>query len=138
MCDIASGLGPASIGTDGGGSIESLSFCGLFGHKPTFGKIPAYPISPFGTIANLGPITRTVMDSAIIMNSIASPDNLDWHSLPSQNIDYSNIRNNNILKKLKVGYSKFWGMEKFFDTNLMDKVVVEKLKKLFLVLRKVV
>ena len=127
---VASGLGPASIGTDGGGSIRiPCSFCRLFGHKPTFGKIPAYPISPFGTIANLGPITRTVMDSAIIMNSIASPDNLDWHSLPSQNIDYSNIRNNNILKKLKVGYSKFWGMEKFFDTNLMDKVVVEKIEE---------
>ena len=50
---VAAGLGPASIGTDGGGSIRiPCGFCGLFGHKPTFGKIPAYPISPFGTIAN--------------------------------------------------------------------------------------
>ena len=51
---VAGGLGPASIGTDGGGSIRiPCSFCGLFGHKPTFGRVPAYPISPFGSIANL-------------------------------------------------------------------------------------
>ena len=76
---VAGGLGPASIGTDGGGSIEiPCSFCGLFGHKPTFGRIPAYPISPFGTIANLGPITRTVKDSGILMNVISRPR---WYGL---------------------------------------------------------
>ena len=66
LCAVAAGFGPASIGTDGGGSIRiPASFCGVFGHKPTFGKIPAYPISPFGTIANVGPITKTVKDAAI-------------------------------------------------------------------------
>ena len=86
---VAAGFGPASIGTDGGGSIRiPASFCGVFGHKPTFGKIPAYPISPFGTIANVGPITKTVKDAAIIMNCIAHPDEKDWHSLPDDKTDY--------------------------------------------------
>ncbi len=99
---VAAGLGPASIGTDGGGSIRiPCGFCGLFGHKPTFGKIPAYPISPFGTIANLGPITRTVKDSAIIMNSVAIPDLLDWHSLPEERIDYT-LYEQDLRKNFKV------------------------------------
>ena len=71
------------------GSIRiPCSFCGLFGHKPSFGRIPAYPISPFGTIANLGPITRTVKDSGIIMNAIANTGYSDWHSLPNEKQDY--------------------------------------------------
>ena len=124
---VAAGFGPASIGTDGGGSIRiPASFCGVFGHKPTFGKIPAYPISPFGTIANIGPIAKTVKDAAIIMNCIAHPDIMDWHSLPDDKTDYF-IHDNDIKKKIKIGYSKFWGMEKYFDTNLMEKEVSEKI-----------
>ena len=49
-------MGPLAIGTDGGGSVESMPYTGLFGIKPTFGKIPAWPLSPFGTIANVGPM----------------------------------------------------------------------------------
>ena len=76
---VAAGIGPLSIGTDGGGSVRiPCSFCGLFGHKPTFGKVPAYPISPFGTVANIGPITRTVADGGLLMNVIAKPDKDDW------------------------------------------------------------
>ena len=111
---VAGGLGPASIGTDGGGSIRiPCSFCGLFGHKPTFGRIPAYPISPFGTIANLGPITRTVKDSGILMNVISGSDGMDWNSLPNQNTDYTEL-NMNLKQNFKIGYSKFWGMDKNF------------------------
>ena len=124
---VAAGFGPASIGTDGGGSIRiPASFCGVFGHKPTFGKIPAYPISPFGTIANLGPITKTVKDAAIIMNCIAHPDEKDWHSLPDDKTDYC-LHDEDLKKKIKIGYAKFWGMEKYFDTNLMEKEVANKI-----------
>ena len=124
---VAAGFGPASIGTDGGGSIRiPASFCGVFGHKPTFGKIPAYPISPFGTIANVGPITKTVKDAAIIMNCIAHPDEKDWHSLPDDKTDYC-LHDEDLKKKIKIGYSKFWGMEKYFDTNLMEKEVANKI-----------
>jgi aspartyl-tRNA(Asn)/glutamyl-tRNA(Gln) amidotransferase subunit A len=62
---VSSGMGPLAIGTDGGGSVRiPCSFTGLFGIKPTFGKVPAWPLSPFGTIANVGPMTRTVHDGA--------------------------------------------------------------------------
>ena len=126
---VASGLGPASIGTDGGGSIRiPCSFCGLFGHKPTFGRIPAYPISPFGTIANLGPISRTVKDSGLIMNAIANSDIQDWHSLPNEKKDYTSY-DGDLKKKYKIGYSKFWGMDKYFDTNLMESEVLEKIEE---------
>ncbi len=133
---VAGGLGPASIGTDGGGSIRiPCSFCGLFGHKPTFGRIPAYPISPFGTIANLGPISRTVKDSGAIMNAIANSDIKDWHSLPNEIQDYT-FYENNLKQKFKIGYSKFWGMDKYFDLNLMECEVLEKIDDAVVVLRK--
>ena len=126
---VAGGLGPASIGTDGGGSIRiPCSFCGLFGHKPTFGRIPAYPISPFGTIANLGPISRTVKDSGLIMNAIANSDIQDWHSLPNEKKDYTSY-DGDLKKKYKIGYSKFWGMDKYFETNLMESEVLEKIEE---------
>lgn len=126
---VAGGLGPASIGTDGGGSIRiPCSFCGLFGHKPTFGRIPAYPISPFGTIANLGPISRTVKDSGLIMNAIANSDTQDWHSLPNEKKDYTSY-DGDLKKKYKIGYSKFWGMDKYFETNLMESEVLEKIEE---------
>ena len=72
---VASGMGPLAIGTDGGGSVRiPCAYTGLFGIKPTFGKIPAWPLSPFGTIANVGPMTRTVKDGAMLYAQISQPD----------------------------------------------------------------
>ena len=57
---VAAGMGPLAVGTDGGGSIRiPCSFTGLFGIKPSFGRVPAWPLSPFGTVAHVGPMTRT-------------------------------------------------------------------------------
>ena len=112
---VAAGLGPLSLGTDGGGSVRiPCSFCGLFGHKPTFGRIPAYPISPFGTVANIGPISRTVEDGALLMNVIATPDKDDWYSLPKENINYNELNFDN-AKNLRIGVFKYWGMKNFFN-----------------------
>jgi aspartyl-tRNA(Asn)/glutamyl-tRNA(Gln) amidotransferase subunit A len=85
----ALGIGALHIGTDGGGSIRiPSSFTGVFGIKPTFGLVPAYPLSPFGRVAHLGPMTRTVADAAAMLTVMARPDVRDWHSLPYRPIDY--------------------------------------------------
>ena len=76
-------LGALHIGTDGGGSIRIPSaFCGVTGHKPSFGRVPAYPMSAFGTVAHIGPMTRTVRDTALMLDVISQPDKRDWYALP--------------------------------------------------------
>ncbi|HEX6136736.1 MAG TPA: amidase [Casimicrobiaceae bacterium] len=85
----ATGMGALHVGTDGGGSIRvPASFCGIFGLKPSFGRVPAWPLSPTGTVAHLGPMTRTVADAALMMSTISRPDARDWHSLPYDGRDY--------------------------------------------------
>ena len=80
---LAAGLGPLAIGTDGGGSIRiPASFSGLTGMKQTFGRVAAWPISPFGTVAHVGPMARSVADLALFYRVIAQPDPRDWYSLP--------------------------------------------------------
>src|SRR5579883_3373578 len=65
---VAAGIAPLAVGTDGGGSIRIPgSFSGIFGIKPTFGRVPAYPPSYFGTVAHVGPMTRTVSDAALML-----------------------------------------------------------------------
>jgi aspartyl-tRNA(Asn)/glutamyl-tRNA(Gln) amidotransferase subunit A len=93
---VAAGYAPLSLGTDGGGSIRiPAGFSGIYGLKPSFGRVPAYPLSPFGSVAHIGPMTRSVKDSALMMNELAKPDARDWTSLPHDDVDY--------LKKLGKG-----------------------------------
>src|SRR5215471_813533 len=75
---VASGLGPLSVGTDGGGSIRiPASFCGIVGLKPTHGRVPVYPPSTFGTLSHVGPMARTVADAALLLDVIGAPDSRD-------------------------------------------------------------
>ncbi len=105
----AAGYAPLTLGTDGGGSIRiPAGFSGIFGHKPSFGRVPAFPLSPFGTVAHVGPMTRTVEDSCLMLNVIAQPDARDWHSLPYDGADYlKNLPKK--LKGLRIAYSPTLG-----------------------------
>lgn len=87
---LAAGYAPLALGTDGGGSIRiPASFTGTFGLKPSFGRVPAFPLSPFGSVAHIGPMTRNVGDAALMLNAITGPDQRDWTSLPHDKADYT-------------------------------------------------
>jgi aspartyl-tRNA(Asn)/glutamyl-tRNA(Gln) amidotransferase subunit A len=102
---VASGMGPLTVGTDGGGSIRiPCGFTGLFGLKPSFGRVPAWPLSPMGTVAHVGPIARTVTDAALMMNVLTLPDARDWHALPFDARDYR-IGLDEGVKGLRIAYS---------------------------------
>ncbi|WP_210591133.1 amidase [Streptomyces sp. GESEQ-35] len=79
---VALGAGPLSLGTDGGGSVRiPAAFCGIFALKPTYGRVPLYPASAFGTLAHVGPMTRDAADAALLMDVIGGPDARDWSAL---------------------------------------------------------
>lgn len=83
------GLGPLHVGTDGAGSIRiPAAFCGVFGLKPSSGRVPAYPPSPMGTLSHVGPITRTVRDAALMLRVMAGPDDRDLFASAEQPEDY--------------------------------------------------
>ncbi|MBC2905006.1 amidase [Streptomyces cupreus] len=79
---VALGAGPLALGTDGGGSVRiPASFCGIFALKPTYGRVPLYPASAFGTLAHVGPMTRDAADTALMLDVIGAPDSRDWSAL---------------------------------------------------------
>jgi aspartyl-tRNA(Asn)/glutamyl-tRNA(Gln) amidotransferase subunit A len=109
---VAAGMGPLTVGTDGGGSIRiPCGFTGLFGLKPSFGRVPAWPLSPMGTVAHVGPMTRTVTDAALMMNVLSLPDTRDWHALPYDARDYR-IGLDDGVKGLRIAYSADLGYAK--------------------------
>ncbi len=106
---IAAGYGALAIGTDGGGSIRiPAAFTGTFGLKPSFGRVPAWPLSAFGTVAHVGPMARNVKDAAFMLNEIAKPDARDWHALPFDGTDYAAFKSMT-LAGVKIAYSRNLG-----------------------------
>lgn len=72
------------LGTDGGGSIRiPCAFTGLAGLKPSYGRVPAYPASAFGTVAHLGPMARRVADIRAMLGAMAGRDAADWQQGPA-------------------------------------------------------
>jgi len=86
----AAGLGPLHIGSDGGGSIRiPSSFCGVFGLKPTQGRVPRYGgIGGWPLFSQVGPMTRDVRDAALLLQVLAGYDRRDPSSLRAPVPDY--------------------------------------------------
>lgn len=82
----AAGFGPLHQGGDGGGSIRlPAHFCGVFGLKPSFGRVPFYPVAIGG---HIGPMTRTVADAALMLEAMAGPHFLDYTTLEAKPANY--------------------------------------------------
>jgi aspartyl-tRNA(Asn)/glutamyl-tRNA(Gln) amidotransferase subunit A len=109
---------PFAIGSDGGGSIRIPSaHCGLFGMKASMGRVPLYPgcrderypgVSSWESIEHVGPMSRTVADSALILSVITGPDPRDRYSIPAGDVDYLKAPKEGI-KGLRIAYSEDWG-----------------------------
>src|SRR5215207_9757819 len=111
---VATGVGPFSLGSDGGGSVRiPASFCGVYGIKPTMGRVPLYPgtkdhrypgVSSWESLEHIGPLTRTVADAALVLSVIAGSDDRDRLSIPSDGIDWRRAVDGD-LRGVRVAYS---------------------------------
>ena len=111
---MATGIGPFSLGSDGGGSVRiPASFCGVYGIKPTMGRVPLYPgtkderypgVSSWESLEHIGPLTRTVADAALTLSVIAGYDERDRLSIRSDDVDWLRATDGD-LSGLRVAYS---------------------------------
>jgi aspartyl-tRNA(Asn)/glutamyl-tRNA(Gln) amidotransferase subunit A len=126
---VAAGLGPMAVGSDGGGSIRiPSSFCGIFGFKPSFGRIPRYPVlHGWETLSHYGPMTRTVKDAALMLDVMAGPHDADRLSLPNEKVSYLKSIESK-PKELKVAWSIDLG---YAMVDPQVRTIVEKAVKVF-------
>src|SRR3954470_13485071 len=95
---VAANLVPLAIGSDGGGSVRvPAALCGVFGIKPSWGRVPVYPgcrderypgISSWESLEHIGPLTRRAADAAFAMSILAGPTSKDRHSIPAESDDW--------------------------------------------------
>lgn len=115
---LASGMGALQVGTDGGGSIRiPNSFTATTGIKAHFGRVPAWPLSPMGNVAHVGPMARSVEDVALLLDVLARPDARDWSALPPIQPAYAAALNGGV-KGLRVAYSARLGYVKHVDAEV--------------------
>ena len=115
---VASQMIPWALGSDTGGSIrQPASFCGVVGLKPTYGLVSRYGLVAFASsLDQIGPITKDVRDSAILLNIIAGHDEKDSTSVDMPKKDYEKALTGNI-KGLKIGVPK-----EFFGEGINEEV----------------
>ena len=129
---VAANLVPWALGSDTGGSIrQPSSFCGVVGLKPTYGLISRYGLVAFASsLDQIGPITKDVRDSAMLLNIIAGHDEKDTTSVDRPKVDYVKALKNDV-KGLKIGVPK-----EFFGEGINEEVkeslenAIEKYKEL--------
>ena len=116
---VAAEMVPFALGSDGGGSVRlPASFCGVYGLKGSFGRVPIYPehrdpeltgVNGWGSVEHIGPITRTVEDAALLFDVIAGPHPMDRHSIPTPEASYRERTTEPSIAGLDVAYSPTLG-----------------------------
>lgn len=102
---LAAGVGTLVLGNDGGGSIRiPANFCGLFGIKPTFGRVPHVQSGLFCTLISNGPLARSVTDAVTMLRVLARPDDRDYYAVPAPEAGWLENLGAGI-KGMKIGYS---------------------------------
>jgi aspartyl-tRNA(Asn)/glutamyl-tRNA(Gln) amidotransferase subunit A len=126
---VLSGVCPLAVGTDAGGSIRiPAAFSGVFGHKPSFGRVAMYPPSAFGDVSHGGPLSRTVDDAALMLDAMKGPDARDWFSLPDDAIAYRDRVREGALKGKRVALSPTLG---YHEPAPAVRAAVERAAKVF-------
>jgi aspartyl-tRNA(Asn)/glutamyl-tRNA(Gln) amidotransferase subunit A len=119
---VVLGMGSIHLGTDGGGSIRiPAAFSGCYGIKPTRARVPAWPASPLGTLAHIGPLTRSVADAALALTVIAAPDARDVHAWLSGAPDFR-VGLDDGVRGLRIAYSPRLGYAKRVDPDVESAV----------------
>ena len=118
---VAAGLCPVAQGSDGGGSIRiPSSFCGVFGLKPSFGRIPTYPHLPgWETLTHEGAISRTVEDNALFLDVMAGPALYDREALPQYPGKFHKDMKGD-MKGLRVAFSSDLGGGYPVDSQVLE------------------
>ena len=111
-------MGLLHLGTDGAGSVRiPAAFTGVFGIKPSYGRVPTYPASPFTVLAHQGPLTRNVSDAALMLSAISKPDLRDMTAWNSPAPDFSRDLNDGV-RGLRIAWSPRLGYVKELDTDV--------------------
>src|SRR5207245_11654166 len=101
---VAAGAVPAALGSETGGSVRlPAAFCGVVGLKPTYGRVSRYGLVAFGSsLDQIGPLTRSVRDAALVLNAIAGHDPHDSTSLDLPVPDYTSALRTDV-RGLRIG-----------------------------------
>lgn len=111
-------LGVLHHGSDGAGSVRMpATFCGVFGHKPTFARVPAWPYGALPMQSHTGPLTRTVADAALMMTVMTGPDHRDWLAPPPDGRDYR-VGLEGGVRGLRVAFSPTLGYVKVVQPDV--------------------
>ena len=111
-------LGVLHLGTDGAGSVRiPAAFTGVFGIKPSYGRVAAFPASPFTVLAHQGPLTRTVTDAALMLSVIGGPDARDTTAWNTPAPDFR-IGLDDGMRGLRIAWSPRLGYVKQLDPDV--------------------